>query len=118
MRDANYRRPVMEALEKLEEEETANNNSIQPPEEMPIYRSYVKLGKKSLQATWDSGAQKSTVTEPLAKLLGLEWDKRNTSKVTTIDGAENTTLGIMRQANLRVKEQHTPIDIQVVKSKK
>ncbi len=41
-------------------------------EEKPVYRLYVKLGRHSLQAQWDMGAQISVCTKPLAIKLGLK----------------------------------------------
>ena len=41
-------------------------------EEKPVYRLYVKLGRHSLQAQWDTGAQISVYTKPLAVKLGLK----------------------------------------------
>ena len=93
MKDKKYRKPVMEALEELDNDDKNRVNNIQQREEMPIYRSYVKIGKTDLQATWDSGAQKSTITEPLAKLLNITWDTNKRSRVKTIDGTKNPTLG-------------------------
>src|SRR3989337_2382211 len=116
MEDKKYRKPVMKALEELDKEDKNRVNNIQQREEMPIYRSYVKIGKTDLQATWDSGAQKSMITESLTKLLNLKWDTDKRSKIKTINGAKNVTLGTLIQANLKVAGQLTPIDIQVIKS--
>jgi len=40
--------------------------------EKSVYQSYVKLGRHSLQAQWDTGAQISVCTKPLAIKLGLK----------------------------------------------
>ena len=40
--------------------------------EKPVYRSYVKLGRHSLQAQWDTGAQISVCTKSLAVKLELK----------------------------------------------
>ncbi len=41
-------------------------------EKKPVYRSYVRFGKNSIQASWDMGIQISVCTKPLAIKLSLK----------------------------------------------
>src|SRR6266511_3014671 len=62
-------------------------------EEKPVYRSYVKLGRHSLQAQWDTGAQISVCTKPLATKLGLKWAKLDKElNMVTIDGKKSPSI--------------------------
>ncbi len=56
------------AVERKEQ----RNVKVTQVEEKPIYRSYVRLGKNSIQASWDMGMQISVCTKPLAVKLGLK----------------------------------------------
>ena len=56
------------AVERKSQREVKNTTL----EEKPVYRSYVKLGRHSLQAQWDTGVQISVCTKLLATKLGLK----------------------------------------------
>ena len=68
-------------------------------EEKPVYRSYVRLGRNSIQALWDMGAQISVCTKPLAVKLGLKWTKpTEATNMVTVNGQKSPTLEIVKNA--------------------
>ncbi len=88
-------------------------------EEKPVYRSYVKLERHSLQAQWDTGAQISVCTKPLAIKLGLKWAKlKKELNMVTIDGKKSPSIGIVKNAGLKILDVKVPINIYIVDSTK
>jgi len=55
----------------VERKEQMNVKAVQIEEKL-VYRSYVRLERNSIQASWDMGAQISVCTKPLAVKLGLK----------------------------------------------
>src|ERR1043166_5788395 len=86
-------------------------------EERLKYSIYVKLGRYQVLAELDSGAQITTISEPLAKKLELKWEPMDT-KLTLIaaNGGRNQALGVIKDANLRIKDVKVPINIYVRES--
>ena len=88
-------------------------------EKKPVYRSYVRLGRNSIQASWDTGAQISVCTKPLAIKLGLKWIKlTEATNMVTVNGQKSPTLGIIENAQLKIIDVLIPINIHVVDSTK
>src|ERR1043166_5552878 len=86
-------------------------------EERPKYSIYVKPGRYQVLAELDSGAQITTISEPLAKKLELKWELMD-SKLILIaaNGGRNRALGVIKDANLRIKDVKVPINIYVRES--
>src|SRR6266542_1465857 len=88
-------------------------------EEKPVYRSYVKLGRHSLQAQWDTEAQISVCTKPLAVKLGLKWVKLEKElNMVTIDEKKSPSIGIVKNAGLKILDIRVSINIHIVDSTK
>ncbi len=103
------------AVERKNQREVKNTTV----EEKPVYRSYVKLGRHSLQAQWDTGAQISICTKPLAIKLGLKWAKLDKElNMVTIDGKKSPSIGIVENAGLKILDVKVPINIHIVDSTK
>ena len=66
-----YRESMQQYLVVVERKEQRSVKVIQV-EEKPVYRSYVKLGRNSIQVSWDTSVQISVCTKPLATKLGLK----------------------------------------------
>ncbi len=66
-----YRDSMQQYLVAVERKEQRSVKATQV-EEKPVYRSYVRLGRNSIQASWDTGAQISVCTKPLAIKLDLK----------------------------------------------
>ena len=103
---------MVEALEGISVNELT-------PEERPKYSIYVKLGRYQVLVELDSGAQITTISEPLTKKLELKWELLD-SKLTLIaaNGERNQALGVIKDANLRIKDVKVPINIYVRESSK
>src|ERR1043166_8273261 len=87
------------------------------PEERPKYSIYVKLGRYQVLVELDSGAQITTISEPLTKKLELKWEPLN-SKLTLIaaNGERNQALEVIKDANLRIKDIKVLINIYIRES--
>src|SRR6266508_3614984 len=86
-------------------------------EEKPVYRSYVRLGRNSIQASWDTGAQISVCIKLLAIKLGLKWIKpTEATNMVTVNGQKSLTVGIVENAQLKIMDALIPINIYIVDS--
>ena len=105
----------MAAVERKNQRKVKNTTL----KEKLVYRSYVKLGRHSLQAQWDTGAQISVYTKPLAIKLGLKWAKPEKElNMVTIDGKKSPSIGIVENAGLKILDVRVPINIHIVDSTK
>ncbi len=66
-----YRESMQQYLAAVERKEQRSVKAAQI-EEKPVYRSYIRLGRNSIQASCDTGVQISVCTKPLAIKLGLK----------------------------------------------
>src|SRR6266508_2679611 len=113
-----YRESMQQYLAALERKEQRSVKAAQV-EEKPVYRSYVRLGRNSIQASWDTGAQISVCTKPLAVKLGLKWTKpTEATNMVTVNGQKSPTLGIVENVQLKIMDALVPINIHVVDSTK
>ncbi len=71
MKVGSYRESIQQYLVAVERKEQRSVKVTQV-EEKPVYRSYVRLERNSIQASWDTGMQISVCTKPLAIKLGLK----------------------------------------------
>ncbi len=93
-----YRKSMQQYLVVVERKEQRNVKAAQV-EEKPVYRSYVRLGRNSIQASWDTGTQISVCTKLLAIKLGLKWTKpTEATNMVTVNGQKSPTLGIVENA--------------------
>src|ERR1043166_5641721 len=101
---------MIEALEGISVNELT-------PEKRPKYSIYVKLGRYQVLAELDSEAQITTISEPLTRKLELKWELLD-SKLTLIaaNGGRNQALGVIKDANLRIKDVKVLINIYVRES--
>ena len=67
--------------------------------EKPVYRSYVKLERNSIQASWDTGAQISVCAKLLAVKLSLKWTKLiEMTNIVTVNDQKSPILRIVENA--------------------
>ncbi len=79
----------------------------------------MKLGCYQLQVLWDTGAQISVCTKPLAVKLGLKWEKpKDDLQMVTINGQKSLAVRIIENANLRILDAQVLINIHIVDSNK
>src|SRR5688572_13956943 len=116
------RTAMMAELKRMErkqrQEASTTNNIITTPtnEKRTAYRSYVKLGRFSTQAQWDTGAEVSVIAKSLALKSGLPIKTvgHNPMTLTFPDGTKQKTSGIIEQAKLKIGDVMTSVDIHVV----
>ncbi len=88
-------------------------------EEKPVYRSYVRLERNSIQASWNTGAQISVCIKPLIIKLGLKQIKlTETTNIVTVNDQKSPTLGIVENAQLKIMDTLVSINIHIVDSTK
>src|SRR6266540_173993 len=105
-----YRESMQQYLAAVEKKEQRSIKATQV-EEKPVYRSYVRLGRNSIQASWDTGAQISVCTKPLVIKLGLKWTKPTEAmNMVTVNGQKSPTLGIVENAQLKIMDALVPIN--------
>ncbi len=64
--------------------------------EKSVYRSYVRIGRNSIQASWDIGVQISVCIKPLIAKLGLKWTKlTEATNIVIVNDQKSLTLGIV-----------------------
>ncbi len=66
-----YRESMQQYLAAVKRKEQRSVKVAQV-EEKPVYRSYVRLGRNSIQALWDTSVQISVCIKSLAVKLGLK----------------------------------------------
>ena len=66
-----YRESMQQYLAAVERKEQRSIKAAQVKEKL-VYKSYVRLERNSIQASWDTGTQISVCTEPLTIKLGLK----------------------------------------------
>ncbi len=113
-----YREFMQQYLAAVERKEQRSVKAAQV-EEKPVYRSYVKLERNSIQASWDTGAQISICTKLLATKLGLKWTKpTEATNMITVNSQKSLTLGIIKNTQLKIMDALVPINIYIVDSTK
>src|SRR6266542_1021450 len=118
MEVGSYRESIQQYLAAVKRKKQRNVKAAQV-EEKPVYRSYVKLGRNSIQASWDTKAQISVCTKLLATKLGLKWIKpTEVTNMITVDGQKRLTLGIVENAQLKIIDALVPINIHIIDSTK
>ncbi len=77
------------------------------------------MGRNSIQASWDTSAQISVCTKLLAIKLGLKWIKpTEVTNMVTVNGQKSLTLGIVKNAQLKIMDALVPINIHIIDSTK
>src|SRR6266540_5583086 len=111
-----YRESMQQYLAAVERKEQKDIKAAQVKEK-PVYRSYVRLGRNSIQASWDTGAQISVCIKLLAIKLGLKWTKpTKATNMVTVNGQKSPTLGIVENVQLKIMDALVPINIHIVDS--
>ena len=113
-----YRKFMQQYLAAVERKEQRNMKATQV-EEKPVYQSYVRLRRNSIQTSWDMGVQISVCTKSLIIKLGLKWAKlTETTNMVIVNGQKSPTLRIVENAQLKIIDALVPINIHIVDSTK
>src|SRR6266498_1677744 len=113
-----YRESMQQYLVVVERKKQRSVKATQV-EKKPVYRFYVRLGRNSIQASWNTGAQISVCTIPLAMKLGLKWTKpTEATNMVTVNGQKSPILGIVENAQLKIMDVLVSINIYIINSTK
>ncbi len=111
-----YKKLMQQYLAAVERKEQKSVKATQVEEKL-VYRSYVRLGRNSIQASWDTGVQILVYTKLLAVKLGLKWTKpTETTNMVTVNGQKSPILGIVENVQLKIMNALVPINIHIVDS--
>ncbi len=83
----------------------------------PAARIYRKIGQTECQLIVDTGAKVLVCTKPMAELLKLKPKSDKTITVIVIDGIKQKSLGSVGLVTVKVMDQPTQVEMQVVQSK-
>src|SRR6266498_3455416 len=118
MKVGSYRESMQQYLAAVERKGQRSVKAAQV-EEKPVYQSYVRLERNSIQASWDIGTQISVCTKLLAIKLGLKWIKpTEATNMMTVNGQKNPILEIVENAQLKIMDALVPINIYIIDSTK
>src|SRR6266511_5462156 len=82
----------------------------------PAARIYGKIGRTECQLVIDTGAEVSVCTKPMADLLKLKPKPEKTMMVVAIDGIKQKSLGSAGLVTVKVMDQPTQVEMQIVQS--
>src|SRR6266540_1593267 len=109
-----YRESMQQYLAAIERKEQRGVKAAQV-EKKPVYRSYVRLGRNSIQASWDTGAQISVCTKPLVIKLGFKWTKSaKATNMIIVNSQKSLILDIVENAQLKILDALVPINIHII----
>ena len=74
----------------------------------------VQIGGYSTTAVLDSGAATSVITSKLMKKLGEHIDEPSRIVITTITGDSKRSLGTIKDLNININGNITPVDVEVI----
>src|SRR6266498_3251541 len=83
----------------------------------PAARIYGKIGRTECQLVIDTGAEVSVYTKPMADLLKLKLKPDKTMTVIAIDGIKQKSLRSAGLVTVKVLDQPTQVEMQIVQSK-
>src|SRR6266545_5809429 len=83
----------------------------------PAARIYGKIGRTECQLVIDTGVEVSVCTKPMADLLKLKPKPDKTMTVVAIDGIKQKSLGSAGLVMIKVMDQPTQVEMQIVQSK-
>src|SRR6266498_4840395 len=83
----------------------------------PAIRIYGKIGRIECQLVIDTRAEVSICTKPMIDLLKLKLKSDKTMTVVAIDGIKQKSLGSVGLITVKVMDQPTQVEMQIVQSK-
>src|SRR5688572_3872193 len=81
------------------------------------WRTYAKWGRHSFQILPDTGADLTTCSILLAKVLGIKWEPFSSDLTVVTLYGKSPVKGIVRDAKLRMLDANISIDVNIVDSK-
>jgi len=94
-----------------------NNRRVNFATKHPAARIYGKIGRTECQLVIDTGVEVSVCTKLMANLLKLKPKPDKTMTVVAIDGIKQKSLRSASLVTVKVIDQSTQVEMQVVQSK-
>ena len=106
---------LREVVDNIEDKK--DNKRINFITKYPIARIYGKIDQTEYQLIVDTGAEVSVCTKPMADLLKLKLKPDKTIMVIAIDEVKQKSLGSAGLVTVKVIDQPTQVEMQIVQSK-
>src|SRR6266542_2633027 len=106
---------LREVVDNIEDKK--DNRRVNFATKHPAARIYGKIGRTECQLVIDIGAEVSVCTKLMADLLKLKPKLDKTMTVVAIDGIKQKSLGSAGLVTVKVIDQPTQVEMQIVQSK-
>src|SRR6266498_1586628 len=106
---------LREVVDNIEDKK--DNRRVNFATKHPAARIYGKIGRTECQLVIDTGAEVSVCTKQMADLLKLKPKPDKTMTVIAIDGIKQKSLGSAGLVTVKVMDQPTQVEMQIVQSK-
>src|SRR6266498_3434174 len=106
---------LREVVDNIEDKK--DNRRVNFATKYPAARNYGKIGRTECQLVIGTGAEVSVCTKPMANLLKLKLKLDKTMTVVAIDGIKQKSLGSAGLVTVKVIDQLTQVEMQIVQSK-
>src|SRR6266498_823721 len=106
---------LREVVDNIEDKK--NNRRVNFATKHPAARIYGKIGRTECQLVIDTGAEVSVCTKSMADLLKLKPKPDKTMTVVAIDGIKQKSLGSAGLVTIKVMDQPTQVEMQIVQFK-
>ncbi len=106
---------LREVVDNIEDKK--NNRRVNFATKHPAARIYGKIGRTECQLVIDTGVEVSVCTKLMANLLKLKPKPDKTMTVVAIDGIKQKSLRSASLVTVKVIDQSTQVEMQVVQSK-
>ena len=103
---------LREVVDNIEDKK--DNRRVNFVTKHPAARIYGKIGQTECQLVIDTGAEVSVCTKPMAELLKLKPKPDKTMTVVAIDGIKQKSLRSAGLVTVKVIDQPTQVEMQIV----
>src|SRR6266498_1809143 len=106
---------LREVVDNIEDKK--DNRRVNFVTKHPAARIYGKICRTECQLVIDTGAEVSMCTKPMADLLKLKLKPDKTMTIVAIDNIKQKSLGSVGLVTVKVMDQPTQMEMQIVQSK-
>src|SRR6266511_1721594 len=106
---------LREVVDNIEDKK--DNRRVNFATKHPAARIYGKIGRTECQLVIDTGAEVSVCTKPMADLLKLKLKPDKIMTFVAIDSIKQKSLGSAGLVMVKVMDQPTQVEMQIVQSK-
>src|SRR6266498_5019336 len=115
IRDMLNHSELREVVDNIEDKK--NNRRVNFATKHPVARIYGKIGQTECQLVIDTEVEVSVCTKPIADLLKLKPKPDKTMTVVAIDSIKQKSLGSAGLVTVKVMDQLTQVEMQIVQLK-